>query len=85
VDSEPLPKLTGWLEVVEFRGVPMRIVRTEGGRTDETLCMTCGTHQHRSEVTLRLVDAASYQAETRDRWNAATMPPPGGDGGQADA
>lgn len=50
-----IPKLTGWPQIVEFRDVPMRIVSVESRFGDGP-----------GNVTLRLVDEASYQ-ESRTR------------------
>lgn len=47
-----VPKLTGWPQLVEFRGVPMRIVQAEQ-RFDS------------GDVTVRLVDEAKFQRENR--------------------
>jgi hypothetical protein len=58
--NEQPPQLTGWPQLVDFRGVPMRIVTMETGGVDSTLCLTCGTEEHRKTVTLKLVDEASH-------------------------
>lgn len=58
-DEKP-PHLNGWPQLVDFRGVPMRIVTMETGGVDSTLCLTCGTEEHRKSVTLKLVDEASH-------------------------
>jgi len=61
--SEPSrPRLSGWPQVVEFQGTPMRIVQTEFGASDQTLCLNCGTHEHRKTITIRLVDEATFQS-----------------------
>lgn len=59
------PQLTGWPQLVDFRGVPMRIVTMESGSVDSTLCLTCGTDEHRKTVTLKLVDEASHLEATQ--------------------
>jgi len=38
----------------------MRIVTMETGGVDSTLCLTCGTEEHRKSVILKLVDEASH-------------------------
>lgn len=58
--EEKPPQLTGWPQLVDFRGIPMRIVTMETGGVDSTLCLTCGTEDHRKTVTLKLVDEASH-------------------------
>jgi transcriptional regulator with XRE-family HTH domain len=61
VDVPTRPRLTGWPQVVDFQGTAMRIVQAEFGAIDQTLCMSCGTHEHRKTITLRLVDEAHFQ------------------------
>lgn len=61
------PQLTGWPQLVDFRGTPMRIVTMETGSVDSTLCLTCGTEEHRNSVTLKLVDEASHTKLRRRR------------------
>lgn len=56
--KEHPPVLTGWPQLVNFQGTPMRIVTMETGGV-ATLCLTCGTEEHRKSVTLKLVDEAS--------------------------
>lgn len=63
-DEKP-PRLTGWPQLVDFRGVPMRIVTMETGSVDSPLCMACGTEKHRKIVMLKLVDEASHLESRR--------------------
>lgn len=62
-DQPSRPRLNGWPQVVDFRGTAMRIVQMETGSIDRTLCMTCGTNEHRQTVTLKLVDEADFEQQ----------------------
>jgi len=66
LDEPSRPRLTGWPQVVDLMGDAMRIVQMETGSVDETLCLACGTHEHRRTVTLKLVDEPTY-IESRTR------------------
>lgn len=64
--EESIPKIKGWPQIVDLNGKQMRIIRMESGRTDRTLCWTCGTEEHYETVTLTLIDEESF-TETRHR------------------
>lgn len=59
------PRLTGYPQVVDLQGTPMRIVQMETAYVSQTFCMDCGAQSHHHTVTFTLKDEAGWREAHR--------------------